>query len=684
MRVATDVGGTFTDLVCVDENGVRTVKSDTTPPNFEQGVLNCIEKSELNTKDFTYFAHGTTVVINALLSRKGAKTALITTRGFRDVLEIARGNRPDLFNIAFDKPAPFVPRHLRFEITERLDYQGEVTTPAALEELDNIVARLQQEQVEAVAICLLHGYVNPVHEQQIKTRLLELWPQAAVIASHEVCREWREYERTSTSVLSAYVLPTANHYLSGLASRLEEKGLRRSPYIMQSNGGVATVKGTLADPITLVESGPASGMLGAAAIGKVIGEENLIALDIGGTTAKCALIHEGKARITTEYRIEWDRENPGYPIRTPVVDLVEIGNGGGSIAWIDEGGSMHVGPQSAGSTPGPAAYGRGGDNATTTDANLLLGRINPELFLGGSQPPDWESVDSAFAKLAGQLGGTSKDVARGVIRIANANMVNALKLISLNRGHDPRDFSLIAFGGGGAMHAVSLAEDLQVKKVIIPINASVFSAWGMLMSDLRRDFLQTQVENLAEADAATIDAKYDEIATAAKVQCENEGITREQMYLERFADMRYLGQEHTIKVPVPAGRIDNDALAVCIQRFHEAHEREYAFKLDNAVELVNYHLVVFGKIDKQPLAEKPVTGRTIEAAHKGVRSVDYDDRGVRPVDIYDLSRLEPGMVFQGPAIVEDANNAIVITSNKRVSMDRYGNIHIEMEAQAND
>lgn len=262
---------------------------------------------------------------------------------------------------------------------------------------------------------------------------------------------------------------------------------------MQSNGGVATVKGTLSDPISLVESGPASGMLGAASIGNIIGEKNLIALDIGGTTAKCALIHDGKARITTEYRIEWDRENPGYPIRTPVVDLVEIGNGGGSIAWVDDGESMHVGPQSAGSTPGPAAYGRGGKSATTTDANLLLGRINPDLFLGGEHKPDWNSVNNAFATIAQKLGGTNEDVARGVIRIANANMVNALKLVSLNRGHDPRDFSLIAFGGGGAMHAVSLAEELKVKKVIIPVNASVFSAWGMLMSNLRRDFYKLKL-----------------------------------------------------------------------------------------------------------------------------------------------------------------------------------------------
>lgn len=679
MRVATDVGGTFTDLVCVDNRGVHTVKSDTTPPHFEQGVLNCIDKSGLNTEEFSYFAHGTTVVINALLSRKGSKTALITTRGFRDVLEIARGNRPDLFNLAFNKPAPFVPRYLRHEVTERLNYSGEVTTPIELSELDSVVKHLRKEGVEAVAICLLHGYVNPVHEQQAKARILELWPEAAVIASHEVCREWREYERTSTTVLSAYVLPNTRRYLSDLEDQLHKKGLKPSPFIMQSNGGVATVKGTLSDPITLVESGPASGMLGAASIGNIIGEKNLIALDIGGTTAKCALIHDGKARITTEYRIEWNRENPGYPIRTPVVDLVEIGNGGGSIAWIDEGGSMHVGPQSAGSAPGPAAYGRGGDRATTTDANLLLGRINPDLFLGGEHKPDWDSLNAAFGKLSDSLGGSNEDVARGVIRIANANMVNALKLVSLNRGYDPRDFSLIAFGGGGAMHAVSLAEELKVKKVIIPVNASVFSAWGMLMSDLRRDFLQTRVENLAQVDSAIINKKYDDITTEAQEKCENEGMTREQMYVERFADMRYLGQEHTIKVDIPDGAIDAASIDQAIQNFHQAHQREYSFELQNPVELVNYHVVVFGKIEKQPLAQKSTTGAAVTEALKGTRRVDYDDHGIHDADIYDLSLLEPGMTFEGPAIVEDATNTLVITPNKKVRMDNYGNIHIEME-----
>lgn len=679
MRIATDVGGTFTDLVCVSEAGITTVKSDTTPPNFDEGVINCIEKSGLDPTQFSYFAHGTTVVINALLSRKGAKTALITTRGFRDVLEIARGNRPDLFNIAFNKPAPFVPRYLRAEVSERIDYRGGVEQDVRLEELAPIVEKFKAEGVEAIAICLLHGYVNPEHEKLVKNKVAELWSDVAIIASHEVCREWREYERTSTAVLSAYVLPAASRYLSRLESRLAERGLESSPFIMQSNGGVATVKSTLADPITLVESGPASGMLGAAAIGAVIGEPNLIALDIGGTTAKCALIHEGKARITTEYRIEWNRESPGYPIRTPVVDLVEIGNGGGSIAWMDGGGRMHVGPQSAGSSPGPAAYGRGGENITTTDANLVLGRINPELFLGGEHKPDWDAMNSAFDSLRTELNGSNEDIARGVIRIANANMVNALKLVSLNRGYDPRDFSLIAFGGGGAMHAVSLAEELKVKKVIVPVNASVFSAWGMLMSDLRRDFLQTSVVNLTTASFESIAKRFGEIASGASRQCEEEGISAEQMYLERYADMRYLGQEHTIKVELPAGDITEKSIQELIESFHDAHQREYAFRLDNEVELVNYHVVVFGKIDKQPLKEREGSGASIEDALKGTRKVDYDEHGIHEATIYDLGKLEPGMSFVGPSIVEDATNTIVITPGKRVHMDAYGNIHIEIE-----
>ena len=678
MRVATDVGGTFTDLVCFDAGGIRTVKTDTTPSAFERGVLNAIDKAALDPAAFGFFAHGTTVVINALLSRRGARTALITTRGFRDVLEIARGNRPDLFNFAFTKPAPFVPRYLRHEITERIDYRGEVLETVRLDELPDIVTALKAAEVEAVAVCLLHGYVNPEHERAVVDRLAELWPEADVIASHGVCREWREYERTSTTVLSAYVLPVAKRYLGRLESELADRGLVQAPYIMQSNAGIATVRGAAGNPISMVESGPASGVLGAIALGRQIGVDNLIALDIGGTTAKCALIHDGQARVTTEYAIEWSRTNAGYPIRTPVVEIVEIGNGGGSIAWVDEGGRMNVGPQSAGSMPGPAAYGRGGEAVTTTDANLVLGRINPALFLGGEQEPDVAAVDAAFADLAAKVGGTRQEIARGVVRIANANMVNALKLVSLNKGYDPRDFALIAFGGGGAMHAVDLAEQLMVPKVIIPANASVFSAWGMLMTDLRRDFLQTRVSSLDAENATDIATAYAAIEEEARRLCLDEGMPADGLRVERFADMRYRGQEHTVKVAFPGGGVTADTIAEAIAAFHDAHEREYTFRLTNPVELVNYHVVVLAGIDKQPLPERPVTGRPLTDARRQPRTVDFDEHGVHRADIYDWALLEPGMSFDGPAVVEDPSTTLVVAPGKRVAMDALGNLHVDM------
>ena len=679
MRVATDVGGTFTDLVCFSSGIVKTVKVDTTPPDFEQGVLNAIKKAALDPKDFDFFAHGTTVVINTLLSRTGARTALITTRGFRDVLEIARGNRPDLFNFAFKKPVPFVPRYLRHEISERMDYQGNVLEPVNLDELAVIVDDLKKEQVEAIAVCLLHAYINPEHEIRIVDELNRLWPQVDVIASSTVCREWREYERTSTTVLSAYVLPVAKTYLGKLETGLIELGLKCKPYIMQSNGGISTIASVSGNPVSMVESGPAGGVLGALALGNEIGENNLIVLDIGGTTAKTALVHAGQASITTEYRIEWDRENPGYPIRTPVIELVEIGNGGGSIAWVDPGGRLNVGPQSAGALPGPAAYGCGGEDVTTTDANLLLGRINPGMFSGGGREPDTAALHKAFDKLGRRLGGSHAEIARGIIRIANANMINALKLVSLNKGHDPRDFSLIAFGGGGAMHAVELGEELKVPKVIIPACSSVFSAWGMLMTDLRRDFLQTRVTRLGDVDVGIVDRTYCAMEEEGIAQCAAEGMDARAVRIRRFADMRYRGQEHTVKVEFPAGTVNSALLQAAVAKFHSRHEQEYTFRLDNEVELVNYHVVLIADVEKQPLAKKTVSGRRVEDCRKGAREVDFDEHGVHLADIYDMALLEPGMSLSGPAIIEELVTTLVVTPGRIVCMDEFGNLHINLD-----
>ena len=507
LRVATDVGGTFTDLVtfATDAEGrqtIRTAKSDTTPPNFEQGVLNVLARGGLTPRDIAFFAHGTTVVINALTERKGARTALITTEGFRDILEIARGNRPDFFNIRYRKPAPFVPRQLRFEVPGRLTYKGEERAPLDLSTLPAIVARLRAEGIEAVAICLLHAYANPAHEIALAEAFRGLMPEASVVASHQITREWREYERSNTAVLSAYVQPVAEAYLTRLQSAMEAGGFDGQLYVMQSNCGVDSLEATRAIPITMVESGPASGFWGAAELGRLIGAPNVLALDIGGTTAKCSLIENGQVTIKTDYWIERDLKTAGYPIMVPVVDLVEIGNGGGSIAWVDAFDRLHVGPRSAGAKPGPAAYGRGGTDATTTDANLALGRIDPLYFCGGTIEADMAAVNAALDALAARLGTGRAEAARGILRIANNNMVNALKLVSLNRGHDPRDFTLVVFGGGGAMHGAELAADLGCRSIVIPRGAAVFSAWGMMMSDLRRDYFLTRLIAGDTAEAA--------------------------------------------------------------------------------------------------------------------------------------------------------------------------------------
>lgn len=686
MRVATDVGGTFTDLVCYDVDkasgkvvGLRTAKTDTTYPQFDEGVMNAVAKAGLDPRGFDFFAHGTTVVINALLSRKGARTALITTRGFRDVLEIARGNRPDLFNLAFRKPAPFVPRYLRREVDERSTYLGEVTTALDPATLDPILADFRAEGVEAIALCFLHAYVAPENERLARDHIRRVWPEVSVIASHEISREWREYERTSTAVLTAYVHPAAQRYLRTLQRSLDGAGYPHAPYIMQSNGGIDTVQGAIRNPIAMVESGPASGVLGAAALGRLLGEDRIIALDIGGTTAKCSLIEKAQTRITTEYRIEWSRTEPGYPIRTPVIEIVEIGNGGGSIAGIDPGGRLYVGPESAGASPGPAAYGRGGTRPTTTDANLVTGRINPANFLGGEIVPDMANVRKAFAPLVDKLGGDTASVARGIIRIANANMVNALKLVSLNKGHDPRDFTLVAYGGGGAMHAVMLAEELQMPKVIIPVNSSVFSAWGMLMTDMRRDFVRTQVVLLTPGNGARIEEIFATMAGDARESFAADVATgAAPLRILRFADMRYLGQEHSVKVELPDGAFDAATLAAAIERFHATHEREYTFRLDLPVEIVNFHVVAFGDVPKHEPERLPVTGRLPVEATNGTRIVDLDEHGVHEAPIYDRDRLEPGMRFAGPCIVEEAAATLVVTPGRLVVVDDYGNLHVHM------
>lgn len=678
MRVATDIGGTFTDLVYVDDNGqIGIAKSNTTPPNFEEGVLDVIKKAGVDQESLSMFIHGTTVIINALTERKGAKTGLITTKGFRDILEIARGNRPDLFNVRYKKPEPFVERHLRMEVSERLNYKGKVLSPLKREEVEECISYFKKEGVEAIAVSFMHSYVNADHERETVNIIRELWPEILVTASSDITKEWREYERTNTAVLNAYVQPAATTYIDKLDKKLREQIDIDQRYIMQSNGGTTKFDNAKEAPINMVESGPVAGIFGAAVLGELIGEKNIIAFDIGGTTAKCSLIENGEVKVSTDYYIEKDNRNAGYPIKAPVVDIVEIGNGGGSIAWIDNAGSLKVGPQSAGARPGPVAYGQGGTEPTTTDANLLTGRLSPKNF---DYEVKMENVKAAIEeKIGNHFGISAEEAALGIIRIANSNMLNALKLISIRKGYNPQDFTLLAFGGGGSMHAPALALELGVKKVVVPIASPVFSAWGMLMTDLRHDYIQTFIKRMNELSLTEMDDQWELIEQHALAHYEEEGMAAENVEFHRFADMRYLGQEHTVKVPVPNGKWTDEIKAAIIEEFHRLHEKNYTFKLDDSpTEIVNVHVTAFGKVPK-PTIGKIVRTTTLAEAKKEEREVYYEQHGWVTTQVYDRDLLPANEVVQGPAIVEEKAAVTVIYTGQKLHIDDYGNIIIEME-----
>ncbi len=688
MRIATDIGGTFTDLVFHDEQSgeLGVAKASTTPDDFARAVLETVEKAAVDASRATFFVHGSTVIINALTERKGARTGLITTKGFRDVLEIGRANRPDIYNFSFRKPTPFVPRHLRLEVTERVSHKGEVLVRLDEEQMRQAVRQLKGEGVEAIAVCFLHSYANPAHEQRALEIAREEVPEVAITASYDVTRQWREYERTNTAVLNAYVQPTAARYLGNLERDLAAKGIAETTlHVMQSNGGTATFAQGKATPIRLVESGPVAGVIGAIAIGRLVGEENIISLDIGGTTAKSSLIQGGVVRTTTEYKIEWTPTHPGYPIMAPVVDIVEIGAGGGSIAWVDPAGALKVGPQSAGAVPGPACYGKGGTEPTVTDANLLAGRINPAYFLGGEITVDTEAARRAMRKIAEPFGLSEVEAALGIIRLANSNMDNLLRLVSVRRGFDPREFALVAFGGGGSMHATALARRLHVKKVIVPVAPAVFSAWGMLMTDLRVDLVQTSIARTDRADPAGIGAILDGLHDEALAYFRHEKIPAERVVAQPAADMRYLGQEHTVRVPLPGDVRQSGAFQTIEERFHTLHEQHYTFRLDGSpVEFVNFHLTAFGLVEKPGLRKIGANGRTPEGARKGERDVDFDELGRHRGAIYDRARLGAGAQIDGPAIVEEPAASTVLFPGDRLTVDDYGNLIIVVDRGQSD
>jgi N-methylhydantoinase A len=679
-RIATDAGGTFTDLVAFDEKSgaIFVGKALTTPPDPSIGVVDTIRQAAgtgLNIGDVSFFVHGGTTVINAITERKGVKTALVTTRGFRDVIAIGRGNRPDLYNLHSEPSAPFVPRHLRFEVTERLDARGKVRIPIDTDEIDAIADALADSGVAAIAVLFLHAYANPAHEAGAATRLRERLPGVAVTASHEVSRRWREYERTNTAVLSAYVQPIMSRYLANLNRALVDEGLSCPSYCMQSNGGLATFGAAEAAPLSLVESGPAGGVAGAVRVGEALGEPDILYLDVGGTTAKCSLVRDGRPVLKSDYKLEWTRLTPGYPVQVPVVDIVEIGAGGGSIARIDGAGAVRVGPESAGADPGPACYGRGGDKPTVTDAKLVTGVIGAERFASGRMQLDRDLSMRALEPIARHLDVGVVAAAAAVIRLVEANMINALKLVTIQRGHDPRDLTMVASGGGGPMHAATLARELGVKRTVVPRYAGLFSAWGMLAARPRLDLSQTR---FSQADANTLDLTRTVFAELeAEAARYFEGV-RDAMIFDRKIEMRYAGQEHTVAAPYdPAMRSVDELLEV----FHVTHEKAYTFRLPDAgVELVTFQLgaeLDTARVGLPDLAVKT----TMAEALIGRRELYLGEAvGMRRADVYDRDRLPPGATLRGPVLIEEPTTTTLVLPGQNASIDRFGLLLIEEAA----
>ena len=682
--VGVDIGGTFTDLVAQDSDGCFAVsKVLTTPQDHAEGVMSAITKAKVDLRQTALFLHGTTIAINTVVERKGVKTALITTRGFRDVYEIGRSNRPDAYNLFFERPVPLVPRSLRREVTERMTAGGEIHTPLDRDEATVVAAALKSAGAESIAVCLLHSYANPAHEEALGEIISSVHPHAYVTLSHRILREYREYERTSTTAVNAYVGPVVARYLGSLRERLRQRGFKGEVLVMQSGGGVMSLDTAIQMPVRMMESGPVAGVIGAARVANALGYPKSIAFDMGGTTAKTSLTRDGSAEITTHYYI--GGYNSGHPVMLPVVDIVEVGSGGGSIAWIDAAGGMKVGPVSAGALPGPACYSQGGTQPTVTDANLILARLGAESFLGGEMALDKEAAVAAVQKhVAEPLQLDVNQAAVAILRIANAHMALALRAVSVQRGQDPRDFALVGFGGAGPLHACTLAHELKIPIVIIPNLPGEFSAWGMLTCDLRHDYVQTLVRDFESVDPVEIGSALTTLINEGLETLKRErGADRSTPDIDCRLDLRYQGQEYTVTVPLSGTNFTAAHREPTAIRFHELHRLLYGHAAPSEpLELVAVRVTAQGIVDK---------GRSSTPAHElssedRQRATPYAQRrvymgehyGFLDTPVYRRSELGQGTKLEGPAIIEETASTTVVLPRDRVEVVPTGELVIQI------
>jgi len=671
-RVGVDIGGTFTDLVTIADGSVRVHKTPSTPEHAERGVLNGLEgvseQYGIDPGDVGFFGHGTTVATNAVLEGEWADTALVTTEGFRDVLEIGRQARPDIYDFQAEKPTPVVERDRRYEVTERLDERGDVHEPLDEASVEAIADDLAD--VDSVAVSLLYSFENDAHEQRVRELLEAQGVDASFSLSSRVLPEIREYERTLTTSLNAALKPVMDSYISRLGSRIAEEGVDADLKIMQSNGGIITADAARDRPVNTLLSGPAGGVQGATYVAGLAGIEDCITMDMGGTSCDVSLVQGGEPLVTT------DVEVGDYPVSVPMIDIHTVGAGGGSIAWIDAGGALRVGPKSAGAEPGPVCYGRGGDRPTITDAHAVLGRIDPSRFLDGASPDD--AVARAMREhVADELDMGVREAAQGILDVANANMARALRVVSVERGYDPREFGLVAFGGAGPLHAAGLARELEIPRVVVPRTAGVLSALGLLISDVLYDFSTSKVRSWAEVDPETLAEPFAEFRSRGRDRLAAESQTGEDVVFERSADLRYAGQSFELTVPVPEGEIDEATLDAIVERFHAKHRKRYGHAYeDEPVELVTLRLRARGVVETPDLRPEPVDG-SVDDAVRETRDVVYDGR-THATRIYDRGSLPTGANFDGPAVVEGRESTVVVHPEQEARVDEYGTLLVEV------
>ena len=678
--VAVDIGGTFTDLVAFDHETQTVIyaKSPTTYDNLVEGLLDCFEKAKVKPSESTLLNHGTTLVINSLIQRRGAKAALVTSAGFRDILEIARGNRPNPFDLHYQRDEPLIPRELRLEVRERMGSKGEIVCPLDMPALERLAEKLKASGVESVAIFFMNSYTNPAHEEAAAAKLKKLLPDVYVTFSTDLTREWYEYERCSTAAANAYIGPQVSTYVRRLDNDLRAQGFGGSLFMMGSNGGLLSAERTCRQPIGLIESGPIGGCIGASAYAEALGFKNVVAFDMGGTTAKCAVVENGRFTVNSVYYANGYVR--GFPIKSSVIDIVEVGSGGGSIAWIDSQKRLHVGPQSAGSTPGPVCYGRGGTEPTVTDANLVLRRLNADRFLGGEMKLSLDAAERSIQqRIAEPLGYPSRDgmigMADGIISIAIVIMAGAIRRISVEHGLDPRDFVLFSYGGGGPLHSCALAHELSIPTIVIPPEPGNFSASGMLLADARIDTSETFVKLLNEDSVTRMTDIFGAMEKESVAALESEFGTG-GVFFERHAEMRYRGQRHNIKVPV-SGLKDVAAIRTA---FEGDYRRRYGHADPKApAEFQALHLSAFARLKRPNIAclpraagkPQPATTRKVYFGSSG---------GWINSHIFSRDSLEPGFTHTGPAVIEEYGSTTVVWPADRFEIGALREIRIHCVA----